>query len=317
MLFIGFSILVSAIASWLAHSPHHQPIAVAATMDLALTVPAAWYWLMVRPGLRSKATVAFVACLGFWRASLLFPEVLPNKPWIGMALELMLVAAVVAGWRAVRSQSAAYRDADPLDRLSAAIQSQIARAEAPGFPAKAIATEFSVFYYAFAWRARPHVLFGSQAFSLHNRSGSNVLVACLAGVSVLELVPVHLLLHHWSATAAWVASGISVWGMVWMVALSRSFALRPTLVSPAAVTVRFGLLFRLTIPAEKILSIEAGSAAPQTARVVPRGAAPSVYIRFTEPLRADFIAGIGRQMSEVALSADNDHMFREALNTLF
>ena len=68
----------------------------------------------------------------------------------------------------------------------------------------------------------------------------------------------------------------------------------------------------LVVPAEKILSVEPGAAAPENTRIVPRGTPPSVYIRFTEPLEAELLAGFTRRLTAIALSTDNDSAFRGA-----
>jgi hypothetical protein len=57
-------------------------IATAAVFDLTITTAALYYWLLVRPGLRSRTTMYLVALLGLFRAAFLFPEVIPGRIWI-------------------------------------------------------------------------------------------------------------------------------------------------------------------------------------------------------------------------------------------
>lgn len=278
-------------------------------MDLALTVPAAWYWLVVRPGLRSKVTLVFVAFLGLWRAAFLFPDVVPGKIWIGGGLELAIVVAVVTGLRGHRGSSG-MEDADPVDRLRHAV----ARITPSSVAAKAMASEFLIFYYAFAWKPKPHVPPGMKAFSLHERSATNVLMGCMALVSLLEIVPVHVVLaSRWSATAAWIATGLSLWGAVWILALGRSFALRPTLAGPDSITVRYGLLFRLRIPVDRIRSIESAGSLPAGSKTIPKGTPASVCIHLKEPLEAELLLGFTKRVTAIGLSADDATGFARAL----
>lgn len=321
VLFLGLTLSVSALAAFLAHTPHPYPVDVAICLDLALTIPAAWYLLMVRTGLRSAATVPLIAMIGLWRASLLFPSIVPGKLWIGAGLEVALLGTLIMGLRAARLASAAFDDADPVDRLRAAVThlfSPQTMNRSDSLPAKAMATEFSVFYYAFGWKLKPHIPPASRAFTLHERSGANVLIGCLAAISLLEITPVHLLLNHWFPAKpfiAWIATGLSLWGAVWMLALCRAFALRPTVVAPDSITVRFGLLFRVKIPAASIATLEYINA-PDGVRVVPKATPASVYIRFREPLNAEFPGGFTRPIEAIGLSADDDLSFREAISQL-
>ena len=314
--FGAVTLSVSAIASFIGHLPHRYPLTIAASMDLSLTVPLAWYWLMVRSGFRSAATVPIVAFAGLWRASFLFPEIVPGKIWIGAAIEIAVIAGMVSGLRKARRDSAAFGDADPLDRILMVCSTWLGPSAdgQPRLAAKAIATEFSVFYYAFGWKQEPHVPQGSRPFSLHQRSAANVLLGCLAAVSLLEIVPVHLLLRRWPM-AAWTATALGLWGSIWMLALSRSFALRPTLVTGDGIVVRFGLLFRLLIPAHLIDGVEPGCAAPSGTRIVPKAASPVVCIRFRQPLTAELPVGFTRQMDAIGLSPDDDRGFLAALES--
>jgi hypothetical protein len=137
--------------------------------------------------------------------------------------------------------------------------------------AAAVATEFSVLYYALAWKPKPHFPPGMRGFSMHERSGSSVLMLCLAFLSLIEIVPVHLMVNAWSPTAAWIATGLSIWGAIWMIATSRAFALRPMLVGSESIVVRYGLLFRLRIPVDRIRSVEGGAAQDAGIRIGSAG----------------------------------------------
>lgn len=302
--FLGIALSVTAIASAIARSHTGSALPLAASFDLALTVPAAWYWIMVRSGRRSKVTLILVALAGLMRAATLFPETVPGKMWIGAGLELAVAGIVI---HSLRAAPLADSGLDPVERLERAIGRTFS-----GAAARLMATELSVFYYAFAWKAKPHSPAGSRTFTLHEKSGAAVLIGCLAGISLLEIVPVHLLLHRWSAVGAWGVTALSIWGAVWMAALARSFRLRPSWIDEEGVHVRFGLLFRLFIPLDQIAAILPGSDAPAGARVVPRGAVPALYLRFTHALQAELLLGVKRSLPGIALAPDQ----AEALSDL-
>ena len=99
--------------------------------------------------------------------------------------------------------------------------------------------------------------------------------------------------------------------MLWAIALSRSFALRPTLVGEREILVRFGLLFSLRIPVEKVRAI---SRTPVSGAVmVPRNTTGTLFLEFTEPLEAHKLSGFTSRISVLALSADEDQAFEAGL----
>jgi hypothetical protein len=73
----------------------------------------------------------------------------------------------------------------------------------------------------------PDVPDGARAFSYHQQiMPMGVALLCL---SLVELTVIHLLVSHWSRTAALVMSLISGVALVTLVGLIKSFRLRPIL----------------------------------------------------------------------------------------
>ena len=103
---------------------------------------------------------------------------------------------------------------------------------------------------------------GAGRLTVHRRGGVADLFLAMVFLSALEIPAIHLLLAHAAGTkAAWIATGLSVYGMVWLIAMRRAMTLRRSLVRPEGILVRSGLLFSLWIPAEKIRSVTACDAA--------------------------------------------------------
>jgi len=178
--------------------------------------------------------------------------------------------------------------------------------------ARAMVSEFAVLYYGFcSWRARPHVSAGAQVFTLHRKTMAGDLFFCVAVLSLIEILPVHLLVSHWSATAAWILTALSIYGAIWLMAMARAFTLRPMLVSTDGIVVRYGLLFNLRIPAGKIRAVR--TQAPTNAIIVPRNTTPSVYLEFTEPLEAEIVLGVRKRVTSIGLSPDDAAAFEAAL----
>ena len=274
--FLAAAILINIAAAFAGRlNPRAAPAAV---FDMTITVTAVYYWLIVRPGLRPKSSLFFVALLGLLRASFAFPRVVPHREWILAALELFVILAVITGARVIPFQSVE----------------------------RAMKAEFSALYYAFAWRARPEVPPHAHPFTLYKTSGIADLLIVLAPFSLIEIVLVHLLAARWSLTAAWVLSGLGLYSGIWMFALGRSFALRPGYVTDDEIVVRFGLLFSLRIPRDAIRLIQREPI--EGATPIRRSAVPNLYISFTRPLEAERALGFTRLLSAIAIQLDGQSL---------
>ena len=161
----GINILVMVLARNAA-SPRSHAVAVGAVLDMTVTVPALYYWLVVRPGLRNMASLGLIVMLSLWRAAFSFPAIVPGKAWIGAAVECLVVVAVVLGIRRARREAGSVAETDPVARIHTALQGI--------FPwsaiERAVAGELAVLYYGLAWRAKPDLGKQTHQFSLHRRS---------------------------------------------------------------------------------------------------------------------------------------------------
>ncbi len=181
-------------------------------------------------------------------------------------------------------------------------------------PAERYPGELALFYYAFAWRARPHIPGAARPFTLHKRSGFGDKLVFIGLAAFFEILPVHLLLHRKSPIAAWVLTALSLYGVLWLIAFLRSLTLRPCLVGADEAIVRLGLFFTLRIPARAIARIV--SEPTPGALVLPRGATPGLCIEFTEPLEAQLIFGLRKRVTALALAADDPETLTAALRLM-
>jgi hypothetical protein len=309
LLAVAINAIDSTIVRTVADPARRMVVSAAATLDLVVVVCAIYYWLLVRPGIRGRVSLIPIALLGVLRATFLYPNARTLAAFVAGACEVALIAFVVIQVRARARRNPGKRDGDPVDLLHASLQPIL-----PG-AARFLAAELSIFYYAlFSWRAKPYVPQGAQAFSLHKKSGHADLLYIVALASTMEIVPLHLLLRHWSLPAAWIATSLSLYGMIWLIGLARSIALRPVLVGPDSLDIKFGLLFRLRVPRESIAAVHIGPA--DGATVIPRRSTPNVCIEFVSVLDAEGPLGLRRPVRQLALSADDPADFEKALRAL-
>ena len=99
--------------------------------------------------------------------------------------------------------------------------------------------------------------------------------------------------------------------------LGRAIQLRPVLVGPDYVDLRYGMLFRLRIQRETILKVrpaEAGDAASAT--VVPPRTEPSLCIELVRSMDAEGLFGVRKRVNRVAVAADDAAELNQALHDL-
>jgi hypothetical protein len=307
LLAVSIYLVDSLACRMAADSPHRMLVAAGASFDLVLVVGLLYYWLLVRPGLRPRAGLVFVGALGLLRASFLFPEGVMAKAAVAGCAELGLIAYVSV--QVARSRKSTSNSSDPLVALQKAVQAVIP------FPAaaNAVGMEMSIAYYALCgWRAKPHIPEGWRSCLLQEQSEKAFLFAAAGLASVFEIVPVHLLVHRWSSITAWILSAVSLYGMIWLLGLSRSLVLRPTLVGPESLTIRYGLIAQLEVPRDALSSVERVTSSTASVMALPRGAGPNVELTFTRPLRLKRVFG-SRMVSRIALCVEDEGEFERAL----
>jgi hypothetical protein len=96
-----------------------------------------------------------------------------------------------------------------------------------GRAADLVVSEVAVIAYAvFSWRMAP--IRNGNAFTYSRKSGYGALVGALLLAIAVETIPVQVLLSQWSGAAACIASGLAVYGGIWLVGDLRA------IVSPGA-----------------------------------------------------------------------------------
>jgi hypothetical protein len=297
-----------------AFARHPGALAFAVTFDLTVSATALFWLLAVRTGRFGPAAMVPVFCAGAALASLMVPSA--QRAWplrAGLlgeaAVAVALGVRVVRGRRALR---AAGRAVPFEDALEAAARAML------GSPrlAAAVASEAALLRFAlFSWREAPHLPEGHRPFTGHRSNGLGAVIFALGLVTLAEAVGGHLLLSQWSSRAAWVATGLSLYGLVWLIGDYRAVLLRPVLLGAEALEVRIGLRWRATIPLDAIRQVCDG---PDQAR--HRGAwrasalgQPLLYLHLSRPVEVRGLLGIRRQAEGVGLRVDEAEELRRLL----
>ncbi len=306
-------------ASWLAlHGPaaqrHPQLVAAAVAFDLTVTATVLAWLLLVRRGGAGPLTLSTVFAAGAALAVRWVPAApRPAALLLAAAGELAFLGALA--WRAVGLQRSwrALGGALPVEEaLRVAAREALGRSRI----VDALATEAAVLWLELAsWRRRPDVPRGAVAFACHRRVAHGAVVVAVLLAGVAETAAVHLLLARWSERWAWVATGLGVYGMLWLVGDLRAVVLRPSYLAGGALVARVGLRWRGTIPLDRIEAVCLDASVRGhhgAARLSPLGAA-NLYLHLREPVELEGLFGRRRRSALLGLRVDEPEALAAAL----
>jgi len=301
--FIALALAINTVDGMLTRSAGNERrqliLAIASSFDIVLVVLALYYWLLVRAGIRTNASMIVVALLAVARAGFLFPAGGVKIVLAGVC-ELGFIGFVMICVQQVRKASR-QREADPVDAIRTTVRTILPVPIA----VNALSGELAALYYAlFSWRAKPHARFDAESVTAYKKAGQVDLLMVLPIACVLEMIPAHLLLQRWSAGAAWVATALSAYGLIWMVGVARSFRLRPTLIGRDYVYLRYGLIFQLQVP-RSLIARSRRAVKDDIQFAVPRNTEPTHCLEFAREVTAEGLFGFERRLTRVALAFDD------------
>lgn len=289
------------------------------SFDLLVTVPFAFWFLVVRPrGMRWFTVIPVVIASGYAGLLVLPPA---QQQYLGYARFLTAPAELwLVGWGAVRAWRLLRGGAHPRGDVLAAIRTALGEILRYPRAADAVAAEVALFWYALlSWRAQPETGPADVAFTQHRRSGIMGLFGAVAFACLVEAVGVHLLVAGWSATAAWVLTALSLYSVIWLVGLGRSILLRPTVVAPEGLRVRVGMLWEALVPFDRIASVAEVRGGPARRRApgylhAAIFAAPRLMIELKEPVEARGLYGNRKRgITRIGLLVDEPRQLAAAL----
>lgn len=312
-LFLGggaLAILSAVVVRMSAFAAHPDVLAWAFTFDLTISLPLLWWLFAVRSGRANAVTLIPIFVIGVAAAARIIPAAqhsfVDQLRYVAAPLDLVTIALVVRRVARIR------RIDGGGDRI-AAIERACAELFGNGYAARAVAFEISIVYYAFAgWRKRP-----PAGFTVHQRSGWASVIGVLIFLIGAESIAAHLVVQMWSVTAAWIVTALDIYGLVWLLGDFQALRLRPTRIEGDTLILNYGLRWRAEIPLSAIAAIEPvrGEADWKRKGVLKMAMLdePRLLIRFAAPRTMHGLAGITRTFDAIAILADDDAGFTDAL----
>ena len=288
--------------------------------DFLVTLPLL-YAAMFRPGWRRLLQVLLVCfaasyLLGHWLIPAQYQVLWQQIDWLRYAVlagivmvELMLI------WRVLKFLLTALRTREFADD---AIEPQLSTWLGRGAASALLAIEFRVWYYALLHRARNRiVLEGDQHFSTHDKDANQADQLAFIFLTVLELPVLHLVLHSYGwGTLAWVLSGFTVYGLLFLIAEYRATALRPISLTADELIIRRGIWGLRRLPLASIASVTThrGSMARSLhTEIYDANREPNIVLTLQPSTVAKGRLGGEKVLHQIALGLDEPESFRLAL----
>ena len=310
-LFTLAALTVVAVAIAVVHTQrfaaHADVASWGVTFDLTITIPALYYFFVVRGGRARAMTLApvFIGCA--FVAALIVPrdhqQFLHQLRFAAAPLDLVTLYLIVRRLRATSHAT-----------IEEAVRAVFGRTVVASF----VATEVSILYHAlFCWRDEPRVPGGATAVTVHQRGGWGSMVVCILVLIGFESIGAHLLVSIWSRTAAWIVTSLDVYGILWLIGDYHALRLRPTLITADTIELRYGLRWSVTIARDDVAALDPIKTEADWKRRATLKMAileePRILIRLRRPVVAQGLAGIRRTIDAIAIAPDDEASFRAAL----
>ena len=259
-----------------------------------------------RPGLRAVLGAIAAGCIvATVAAAAPVREALFEMRAVVAAMALTVMA--YAAWSLILA-ARAYRATGSLEAAAA----QVVPAQLVRFAAH----ESAMMRLALlSWGRAPHVPDGARGFAYHRVI--NPMIAVFLALQLIEIVVVHLLVSHWSQTAALVLLALGIWGALFFIALMKGFRLYPILLKADGVQVRGGSMIDMHVPFDTIAGIDPAITDAETREMDVLNAAilshPNVILRLARPLEYRGFFGKSRMVNRVAFRLDEPGPFLAAL----
>jgi hypothetical protein len=308
------------IAQTAAFATHPDALAFAITLDVVLGIPLLGYWCLVRPRHAPATVLAPLFLLAVLIANFILPE--SGKRYLNgieMALPILEIAFLFYAALKLRKSIQHYRVLRPttvyaMDAIEQSLQQGMGKIPAIGI----LLIELSLLYYALGgWFKQYQPTHpGHRPFSYHLKSGYGVTIALMIGLSLIEIVLVHLVVHQFNPTVAWILTFLTLYTVLWLIGDYQAIRLHPIVVDDTHLHLRAGMRWRVSLSLTQIHTLRAlhySERQNKTMLDCSIAGNPKLLLELHEPVIVRGLFGIKRQTDKIAFAVDDEKAFLETL----
>ena len=288
----------------------------AVACDLLITVPALYYFCVVRTKRAAPLTLLPVLLAGLTAVRWLTPvaaQVL-LRPLMLISAPLEILSLGLLTYRIYRMRRTETPDED---KSGDGLERFCRRAKAAAGDTLLVnlgLTEMAVFYYGLGgWFLHPVALQG-DAFTCHRKSGWGALLGVLIFLIGVEGMAVHFALTSWNVYAAWIWNAFDLYLILWVLADYQAMRLRPLLLTETTLVARLGLRWSGKIGLENIVSVvpfsekEAQSGGGNYQKIALLSD-PEFLITLKDPVVFSGLLGRTKRVRRVGVRVDDPALF--------
>ena len=279
--------------------------ASALTLDFVITIPALAYLLLVRTKRLPLIALFPIFAVGYAFALATIPAeyytVHNVLKWVVIPVELLFVGYLLTLARKM-IKSTAGADADFVTRFRMISRGVLSKR----VPADILTTEISILYYACRWRKSNRD--GSTSFTVYKEVGYLTVLVTLLALFVIEIVALHYILISSHPTLAWTLTGLSIYGLIWVVGDYRAMVERPIRVTAKHLQLRVGVRWDADIAFDQIALVESNVSMKEP---IGRGTAKlgmlsqsNLHLTLKEPVEIVGMYGLRKKTTDIWLQVD-------------
>ncbi|MBM7662845.1 hypothetical protein JOC85_003656 [Bacillus mesophilus] len=332
LLFILFTSLVLLANYFLMNATLYSPVttelAIVTVIDLAICLPLAFYFLILRKN-HSIIHILPVVIIGFWVAYFLIPNHLFEeiKPvmYILYGFEaLFILFELYLLILAIRKFPILIRTFKDKKRDYPQFTLSLRKSFEETFQNKKIGailtTDLSVIYYSlFSWKQKEKE--ANHLFSYHKNTGYLAFIIMLVHALVIEMIGVHFLIAQKSHLLAWILTGLDLYTVLYLIADYRAAKLSPISIKDNVMNIVIGVRRSIEVPIEEIKSFEKTSTAKSIRgkekhaffatlpELIEEDNEPDFELVLHRPVEAHYIFGIKKKISKIYITVDEKQKF--------
>lgn len=244
---------------------HHVPavkkdtVATAFLGDIVITFPVAFYFLLIRPLKLKKRSLFLVTSCCLAVAYFILPAhqqgYIAQVKKLTMFAELGLLIYTISKIKRINAAYKQLKAAEPYNPYL--LRKSMVAVLGNSIAIKLMASELGMLRFGLLpFKKKEAIPPAAASYSIHKEAGyiamfSIVLFACFA-----ELIGLHLLIAHYSKTAAIIVSILTVYGIIIIVGDLAAIIKKPVLIMPDRLILRTGIRWMADVERDNIIAVE-------------------------------------------------------------
>jgi len=181
-----------------------------------------------------------------------------------------------------------------------------------------VISEITVFYYAFyGWFVKKKSFENVSEYTYIKETMYGVFLWVIFISTMIEVPIVHYFLSLWSVTVAWVVTGVTLYGMIWLLGDYKAIKYMPIRINETHLFIRIGVRSKVDIALSNIDTISSHIKEEEKESykllVLMTTVDANIYITLKEKVHIKGIFGSKKEVDKIALYVDEPSLLMDAI----